>query len=254
MENIYDTDYYEGSDGARIGGYFSYSGMERATNKTDRFASAVIRRECGRHGGKLRLLDIGCGYGFFLKQFKDNPQIELMGIEPGKPAADKASQITDSIIRRRFEDVDFQNQPNFDFVTAFEVVEHLPDPVGFLAKVCRILKNGGYLFLSTPDIGSVWFKLLKKRWPGIHPDFHNVYFSKKTLTTMAGENGFETVMIRSRNYYYTSIRHVRKRLSELFPLIGKCLALLKPLDAATVPFLNGGDLQVILRKKNTSTS
>ncbi len=249
IEDLYDSNYYEGWEAACPGGYFSYSQMERATNKTDRFASSFIRSRSKDRGGKIRLLDIGCGYGFFLKQFKGEPGMELAGIEASRVAADKAAEVADDIVHGRFEDVDFSQKSDFDFVAAFEVVEHLLDPVGFLKKANRVLKDGGHLFMSTPDIGSLWFKMLKKRWPGIHPYYHNVYFSKMTLGTVAEKCDFEIVKMRSKNYYYTNIRHVRKRLSELFPVVGKFFAILKPFDAITVPFLNGGDLQVILRKK-----
>ncbi len=58
----------------------------------------------------------------------------------------------------------------------------------------------------------------------------------------------------SEQYYYTNVRHVRKRLLELFSILGRVFVLLKPLDAMTVPFLNGGDLQVILGKKGDEKS
>jgi 2-polyprenyl-3-methyl-5-hydroxy-6-metoxy-1,4-benzoquinol methylase len=254
IEQIYDSNYYEGSEAGRVGGYYSYSQMERATNKTDRFASSFIRNRSKGRDGKIRLLDVGCGYGFFLKQFKGEPEMELAGIEASTAAAKKAAEVTDNIIHGCFEDVDFRGKSDFAFVSAFEVIEHLADPPAFLRKVNRILEDGGYFFMSTPDIGSLWFKALKRRWPGIHPNYHNVYFSKMTLRTVAEKCGFEIVRMRSKNFYYTNVRHVRKRLSELFPVVGRLFAILKPFDVITVPFLNGGDLQVILRKKTLPES
>ena len=221
IEQIYDSNYYEGFEAGCVGGYYSYSQMERATNKTDRFASSFIRNRSKERGGKIRLLDVGCGYGFFLKQFEGEPEMELAGIEASKAAANKAAEVTDNIIHGCFEDVDFSGKSEFSFVSAFEVIEHLADPPTFLKKVNRILEDGGYFFMSTPDIGSLWFKVMKKRWPGIHPYYHNVYFSKMTLRTVAEKCGFEIVRMRSKNFYYTNIRHVRKRLSELFPVVGR---------------------------------
>lgn len=254
FEDIYDNDYYEGTEKSHTGGYFAYSQMEKATNRTDRFATSFIRSHSSRRGNKVRLLDVGCGYGFFLKQFKEDGNIELVGIEASRRAAEEASKFITNIIHERIENVSFDEAARFDFVAAFEVLEHLIDPAGFLRKVHGFLKDHGYLFLSMPDIGSLWFKLLGRRWPGIHPYYHNIYFSNATVRSLACKCGFEVVKIRSKQYYYTNVRHIRKRLLELSSGFGRVFVLLKPLDSFTVPFLNGGDLQVILRKNGSQQS
>lgn len=254
IENIYDDDYYEGLTKSNVGGYFSYSRMEKATNKTDRFATAFIKSRCKGRNDRVRLLDIGCGYGFFLKQFKGDDRFELVGIEASRKAADEASKFVAEIIHKRIEESDPRDFEKFDFITAFEVIEHVSDPRSFMMKAHSFLKDRGHLLLSMPDAGSFFFRMLKSRWPGIHPHYHNVYFSKATVSALARKCGFEVVRIRSKQYYYTNVRHVRKRLLELFSIFGRVFVLLKPLDAMTVPFLNGGDLQVILRKKGDKKS
>lgn len=246
-ESLYNDDYYETKQKTSPGGYFAYNGMEKAIQKTYRFSSSFIAEKCKSTSEKICLLDIGCGYGFFLKQFKDTPNINLFGVELSRKAADEASRFIDNIFRESVESIDFSQQ--FDIVASFELIEHLLDPPSFLKKVHHFLKDDGRLFITTPDAGSVWLKLLGKRWPGIHPDHHNVYFSKATIGRMARECGFEVVKIRKKQYFYTNICHIRRRLKELFPLIGSVLGLLRPFDSLTVPFLNGGDLQVVLQKK-----
>lgn len=247
-EVIYNDDYFETSEKPSPGGYFAYDGMEKAVQKTYGFATRYITQRTRSSSDHIRLLDIGCGYGFFLKQFKDNPHIQLFGVEISVKAAKEASKYVENLYRETAENISFTE--SFDVVVAFELIEHLLDPPAFLKKAHHFLRDDGRLFLSTPDVGSLWFRLLKKRWPGIHPNYHNVYFSRKTLRQMADLCGFEVVHIHSRPFFYTNICHVRRRLSELFPLIGRCLGLLKPLDACTIPFLNGGDLQVVLKKKS----
>lgn len=246
-ESIYNDAYYETTQKTSPGGYFAYDRMEKAIQKTYRFSSLFIAERCKRTSEKICLLDIGCGYGFFLKQFKGTPNINLFGVELSHKAADEASRFIGNIYRESAEFIDFSQQ--FDIVVSFELIEHLLDPPSFLKKVHHFLKDDGYFFITSPDVGSLWFKLLGKRWPGIHPDYHNVYFSKATIRKMAEECGFEVVKIRKKQYFYTNICHIRRRLKELFPLIGPVLGLLRPFDSLTVPFLHGGDLQVVLRKK-----
>lgn len=248
VEHLYGEDYYEGADRFSSGGYFSYGQMGKAVVRTDRFASSFIRAHRGKRGVAARLLDIGCGYGFFLRQFEQDEHMAVVGVEASPKAAAEASKTVRSVICARFEDVEYSELGTFDFVVAFEVIEHLSDPVGFMRKVHHLLREGGHVFMSTPDVGSFWFRLLKRRWPGLHPHHHHMYFSKKTLRRLAESCGFQVLVLRSRQYYYTHVRHVRKRMLELFPLAGKVFSGLKPFDAATIPFLNGGDLQVILTK------
>ncbi len=249
IESIYGEEYFQTSEKKSPGGYFSYDGMDKAIVRTYRFASDVIFEQCRKTEDNVALLELGCGYGFFLKQFGGTANIDVIGVEVSRRAADEASRFIDRIVRESAESVDLPGE--FDFVAAFELIEHLPDPAGLFRKVHGFLKDGGYFFITTPDIGSFWFKMLKRRWPGIHPDYHNVYFCKSTICRMAKECDFEVESIRSKQYYHTNIRHVRMRLRELFPFLGPFLVFLRPFDSLTIPFLNGGDLQMILRKKGT---
>jgi len=247
IELIYDQDYYEASKKTSSGGYFNYSGMEKAIRKTNQFAISFIKRHITKTDN-LRLLDIGCGYGFFLKQFLNFPSVELAGVEPGKTAAMEASKITNKIKTKTFEQARFEENCQYDFITAFEVIEHVIDPFFFMKKARGLLINNGHLIISTPDIGSIWFKFLKRKWPGIHPFYHNIYFSTKTIKMLGQKCGFEIISINSSGFFYSNMRHIRKRLCELFPLATFLFNLFKPFDTLTIPFLNGGDLRVIMKK------
>ena len=247
IEHIYDQDYYEASEKASPGGYFNYSGMEKAIRKTNQFAISFIERHI-TETDNLRLLDIGCGYGFFLKQFLGFSSVELTGVEPGKTAAMEASKFINKIINNTFEQAHFEENCQYDFIAAFEVIEHLIDPFIFMRKAHDLLKNNGHLIISTPDIGSIWFKFLKRKWPGIHPFYHNIYFSTKTIKMLGQKCGFEIISINSSGFFYSNMKHIRKRLSELFPYAKFSFNLFKPFDTLTIPFLNGGDLRVIMKK------
>jgi SAM-dependent methyltransferase len=83
----------------------------------------------------------------------------------------------------------------FDVVTLNHVLEHIPDPNEELREIRRILKDGGTLLLSTPNIDSLQFKISKERWFGLDLPRHLYYYSYETIVTMLEKNGFDVVKV-----------------------------------------------------------
>jgi len=108
--------------------------------------AANLLRQHRRNG---RLLDVGTGFGFFMNEMK-NKGWEVTGVEISQKAIDYArNSLGLTIHLGPLEKANFPNQ-HFDVVTAFYVIEHLPDPMTFLKECCRILKPGGILLLRYP--------------------------------------------------------------------------------------------------------
>lgn len=86
-----------------------------------------------------------------------------------------------------------------DLVTAFEVLEHLPDPGGALGRLRGLLAPGGRLLLSVPNAGS-WFKAwLGNNWPGYNA-FHLHYFRPRDLGRLLAAAGFASRRTWSRTF------------------------------------------------------
>ena len=108
--------------------------------------AANLLRQHRRNG---RLLDVGTGFGFFMNEMK-NKGWEVTGVEISQKAIDYArNSLGLTIHLGPLEKANFPNQ-HFDVVTAFYVIEHLPDPMAFLKECHRILKPGGVLLLRYP--------------------------------------------------------------------------------------------------------
>ncbi|MBU0682409.1 MAG: class I SAM-dependent methyltransferase [Proteobacteria bacterium] len=104
----------------------------------------------GRHFPEPgRLLDIGCGYGFFLEAMSErNWQVE--GIELSKPAAEIArAKGRGTIHSCAVEEV--KDLGLFDVITMFYVIEHVADPLQTLKSIRALLKPGGVLVLRYPN-------------------------------------------------------------------------------------------------------
>jgi len=101
---------------------------------------------------KGRILDIGCGYGFFLNVMKKNGY-STIGVEPNSLAADYAKKINGlEVFNGTLEEASFASY-FFDIITMNGVLEHLFEPEKTLLECKRILKNGGLCVVSCPNAG-----------------------------------------------------------------------------------------------------
>jgi len=121
---------------------------------------------------------------------------------------------------------------SFDLITMWDVLEHLPDPKGALLRCGSLLKDGGYLALTTPDTEGFLRKLTGRKWVEYKkiPE-HIHFFGKATLRALLLQCGFNTVSMISEGKY-VGLPHLFKRVSELHPLLAPMQLFLR------VPLLN----------------
>jgi len=154
-----------------------------------RFARRRALRLAGvRHGGTL--LDVGCGRGRFLS-IAARAGYVVYGTELTDESARAARHTVgeDRVRVGTLARCGFA-PGRFDAVTMWHVFEHLPDPGETLDECHRLLRPGGTLVLSVPNIES-W----QARWAGgswFHLDMprHLVHYSPETLTAMLARHGF----------------------------------------------------------------
>jgi 2-polyprenyl-3-methyl-5-hydroxy-6-metoxy-1,4-benzoquinol methylase len=137
------------------------------------------------------LLDIGCGEGFFLSN-ASQAGYTGKGIEISQNAAAYArKEFGLDVEATPFEEVRFPEN-YFDVITLWQVLEHVPYPLTVLREVHRILKPGGLLATSTPDIEGILAKIFRRRWWNIRR-LHINQFTVKTLADMLNRAGFKNV-------------------------------------------------------------
>ena len=155
-------------------------------------ASRLIVSKTGKEGG--RLLDVGCGYGFFLHEMKSlGWQVE--GIE----LSDHGRQYTQNtwgieVHAGPVEDLALPEN-SFDVVTLFYVIEHVTDPVAVLRAVRKILKPGGLALLRWPHSTPIVRILgpLSKYFDLYHTPYHLYDFSPMTMRRLLSMTGFTDI-------------------------------------------------------------
>lgn len=140
-----------------------------------------------------RLLDVGCACGYFVEAAVE-VGLDASGLELS-PVAIASSQ---DYVRPRLMQGDVnhlvrQKLDRFDVVTAFDIVEHVFEPLQFLESLTPLLRPGGLLVLSTPDTGHLLRALMGREWPMLQPMQHTVLFSGKSLTMALERVGFRDV-------------------------------------------------------------
>jgi SAM-dependent methyltransferase len=136
-----------------------------------------------------RLLDIGCGKGYFVASARGNGW-ESFGLDISQYNIIYAREILkQKVILTDLREAAFPDD-YFDVVTLFDTLEHLRDPFPYLKEVYRILRRGGLLYIETPNFNSLSRRLWNKRWAVFSP-CHFYYFTPATLKEKLEEVGFK---------------------------------------------------------------
>jgi SAM-dependent methyltransferase len=146
--------------------------------------------EAVANSGPGRVLDVGCGRGVLLQEFRRRGW-EVQGTELSESAASYARQtLTIPVEIGDLETIGFP--PNyFDAITLWHVLEHVADPRALLAEIRRILKPDGVLLVAVPNFGSLEARVSKDKWFHLDVPRHVTHFSATTLERALNENGFD---------------------------------------------------------------
>jgi SAM-dependent methyltransferase len=164
-------------------------------------------------GDGARVLDVGSGFGHFLAAASAHFAAE--GLELGPLAVERArARFGVSCVVGSVYAMPEAVRGPFEAVTAWDFIEHVPDPVAALAAMARMLRPGGHVFLSTPDARSAAARVLGRHWHYLDPVQHIVLFGRETLGRALEGAGFEPVAWRSFGHHYR-LRYVFDRLRYL---------------------------------------
>ena len=144
LQEVYGPGYFHGANSG-----FSEQGYARVHATWLHWMPALR----GWAGSGARLLDLGCAYGFLVEEAR-SAGFEAFGLDGSHfalaQAAGTAPAAAGRLLGGRAECLPFADG-SVDVVTAFDLVEHLPDPRLLVREVARVLRPGGFFVAATPD-------------------------------------------------------------------------------------------------------
>jgi SAM-dependent methyltransferase len=137
-----------------------------------------------------RLLDLGFGGGTFLESARDAGW-QVAGADPDSIAV--AAALKRGLDVRQGGIETFSDMPgHFDVITINHVIEHVHNPRTTLQTAYQLLKPGGILWLSTPNIQSLSHLHYGRNWYPLDPPRHLMLFNWSAMLSTLREFGFHT--------------------------------------------------------------
>ena len=249
LDELYSDGYFEGV--GKDAGYEIYANQEAEYLRT--FSEDVRRiREFVQNG---QVLDVGCGFGYFVRSALEGG-LDAYGIDLSEEGIREAEKHAPGrVFRGTVGDTDEIAGRSFDVVFASHLIEHITEPVSFLASLMPRLAEDGIVMFVTPNVESWLSRISGSRWVSYKIPEHVAYYSPKTIERLLNEVGLEVIAIDSAYQYY-----------RLPFLMGKIRDLIRPLGAIVPKFENwsafshrmirvtSGSLRVIARRRSASAT
>ena len=149
---------------------------------------------------RKELLDFGCGAGGFLSKARYFAA-KVTGLEPELRLQDYFNESGLKVYTTLGEV--FESGSKFDLITAFHVLEHLPDPRSTLGQLAGLLNSGGELIIEVPNSDDALLTLFEcKPFMGFtYWSQHLFLFNQRTLSDLVRQAGLKTVWIKQVQRY-----------------------------------------------------
>jgi 2-polyprenyl-3-methyl-5-hydroxy-6-metoxy-1,4-benzoquinol methylase len=147
-------------------------------------------------GRPVRVLDAGCSTGYLAQRLQERGS-KVVGLDLDERATEQASRFCESVHVGDVETMELPFEPgSFDAIVCGDLIEHLRDPAAFLRRIRPLLRPGGRVVLSTPNVanwamrlGLLFGRFRYTEW-GILDRTHTHLFTRKTLSECLETAGY----------------------------------------------------------------
>ena len=151
-----------------------------------------------------RLLDVGCGIGFFLDEAKKRGW-EVYGTEYSERLIGLLREKGITIHEGQLSSENYE-EGFFDVVTSFEVIEHINNPTSEIKQIAKLIRKGGLVYLTTPNFNSLLRRKLKIKYNVINYPEHLSYYTPSTIARLFTSNGFKKWKVETTGISLTRLR------------------------------------------------
>jgi 2-polyprenyl-3-methyl-5-hydroxy-6-metoxy-1,4-benzoquinol methylase len=169
---------------------------------------------------KGNVLDIGAGRGGLISLLSSS-NYEKWIYDPFL-SKDEIKKMSDKIPRiNNYEKLSEYKNNYFDLIILRNVIEHTTSFRGLVKEIYKKLKKGGIIFIRTPNIGSVDFKIFKNDWYEVKMPGHMVFFGKKSMQNILGNDKFHILRIQAskRSMPLSLFRSIDVKIHPIFKLL-----------------------------------
>lgn len=143
-----------------------------------------------------KLMDLGCGLGYFLHGAVLDKTFEAIGVDISNDAINYVKNKFGYTVHPE-SDLDSFAPASFDIITQWHVLEHVHMLNERMQQLQKILKPGGTLFIAVPNSDSWDAKHYGEYWDGYDVPRHLYHFNKKSFSLLMNNHGFSVVDIKS---------------------------------------------------------
>ena len=188
VESIYNNNLYDKKTYNEILKNYSY---RKKNFGVERFNYTIKRLKLSP---KSKVLDLGCGLGYFLSVLKDK-KINYKGLEPAK----NLSYYCRKYLKLNVFSTPLEAEKNksYNLITLFDVLEHLKDPIKYFKLINKKLKKNSYCVCYTPNIHSIGYALMGSDQNTLLPFEHLCFFDEKSFNYLAKKSGFKVVSVET---------------------------------------------------------
>lgn len=148
-------------------------------------------KQLGKYGvKKAKLLEIGCGNGFFLQEAKTQGYQSVWGVEPSQDAINQVPKNLQKFIKHSIFKPSLFPKNSFNVICFFQTFDHISDPNQFLNTCYGYLKPGGLILAINHNVEALQAKILKSFSPIIDIE-HTYLYSLKTMPLIFQANRFQ---------------------------------------------------------------